>query len=247
MSDPLTNSVNLQADSISTWDPVARRYVDLRNSVAAQATTYSKTEVDARLASKADQAALDGKADQTDLLAVSAGLAGKQDTLTFAAPLSLSGGTVGVDLSGKAEQSDLLAVTAALASKQDALSFAAPLSLSGSTLGVDYSGSTLSVDTIQTAGGLTLDAAGVIVKGDLAVDSVLLASDIQPRSSDQVNLNSTVAITGDLTVTWGSDRAVNPRRGRGRDTSRDRAGGGVKAGRTDLCTASLLNRFYPRR
>ena len=122
MSDPLTNTSVIQADSISTWDPVARRYVDLRNSVAPQASTYSKTEVDARLAVKADQAAL----------------AGKQDTLSFAAPLSLS----------------------------------------GSTLGVDFSGSTLSVDTIQTAGGLTLDAAGFIAKGDLAVDSVLLASDI---------------------------------------------------------------------
>jgi len=73
-----------------TWDPVARRYVDLKNSVAAQATTYSKTEVDARLAVKADQAALDGKADQTDLLALSGDVAGKQDTLTFAARLSLS-------------------------------------------------------------------------------------------------------------------------------------------------------------
>ena len=69
MSDPFTNTTVIQADSISTWDPVARRYVDLKNSVAAQATTYSKTEVDARLAVKADQAALDGKADQTDLLA----------------------------------------------------------------------------------------------------------------------------------------------------------------------------------
>ena len=127
MSDPLTNSINLQADSISMWDPVARRYVDLRNSVAPQASTYTKNEVDTRLAAKADQAALDGKAEQSDLLALSADLAGKQD----------------------------------------ALSFAAPLSLSGDTLGVDYSGSALSVATIQTTGGLTLDAPGVIAKGDL--------------------------------------------------------------------------------
>ena len=128
--------------------------------MAPQASTYTKNEVDARLAVKADQAALDGKADQTELVALSGDVAGKQDTLTFAAPLSLS----------------------------------------GSTLGVDYSGSALSVATIQTTGGLTLDAPGVIVRGDLAVDSVLLASDIQPRLSDQVALNANVAISGGLTV-----------------------------------------------
>ena len=145
MSDPLTNTAVNQADGVETWDPILKRYVDLRNSVAPQASTYTKTEVDARLAAKADQAALDGKADQSDLLAVSAGLAGKQDTLTFAAPLSLSGSTLGVDLSGKADQTDLLALSDGLAGKQDALTFAAPLSLTDSTLAVDFSAPSCSV------------------------------------------------------------------------------------------------------
>ena len=76
MSDPLTNAVNIQADSISTWDPLLKRYVDLSvanytktevdiklATKAAQETTYTKTDVDSKLATKAAQASTYTKSD----------------------------------------------------------------------------------------------------------------------------------------------------------------------------------------
>ena len=43
MSDPLTNSSAIQADSIETWDPDLKRYVDILTSLPTQASTYTKT------------------------------------------------------------------------------------------------------------------------------------------------------------------------------------------------------------
>jgi len=73
MSDPLTNTTVIQADSISTWDPVLKRYVDLRNSVAA--STYTKTEVDSKLATKASVASTYTKTDVDSKLATKASVA----------------------------------------------------------------------------------------------------------------------------------------------------------------------------
>ena len=73
MSDPLTNTAIIQADSVETWDPLLKRYVDLKNSVAAG--TYSKEEVDARLAAKAEQASTYTKETVDSKLATKAPLA----------------------------------------------------------------------------------------------------------------------------------------------------------------------------
>ena len=73
MSDPLTNTTVIQADSVGVWDPVARRYVDLRNSVAA--STYTKTEVDSKLATKASVASTYTKTDVDSKLATKASVA----------------------------------------------------------------------------------------------------------------------------------------------------------------------------
>ena len=37
MTDPTTNSRDIEADSVKTWDPVVKRNVDLRNSVTGLA------------------------------------------------------------------------------------------------------------------------------------------------------------------------------------------------------------------
>ena len=37
MSDPLTNLNSIEADSVKTWDPVMKRYVDIRSGVVGLA------------------------------------------------------------------------------------------------------------------------------------------------------------------------------------------------------------------
>ena len=238
--DPATPVSNIRADSIATWDAVTARYIDISETFAAttytkaevdgqlatkaaQATTYTKAEVDGQLATKAAQASTYTKAEVDQAVAL------KQDALTFTAPLSLSGTTLGVDFTGNNLMGGSLEVVNDGIFLED-LYCGATCSVTGAlevnTLSNLDSGGTnppitvtsdleltgdLSVDTIRTAGGLTLDTVGVVVKGDLAVDNVLLAPDIHPRSSGQMNLNSNVVISGDLAVTWGPDRAVGQR------------------------------------
>ena len=47
---------------------------------------------------------------------------------------------------------------------------------------------------------MTFDVPSAILKGDLAVDNVVLASNNQPRSSDQVVISGDSTVTGTLTV-----------------------------------------------
>jgi len=134
----IATSIGTKADQATTYTKteVDALNVSLTSSVdtkASQATTYTKSEVDASLATKADQTAVD-----TSLAAVNASLATKADQTSVDASLALKSDQTTVD-AALATKADQTSVDAALATKADQTSVDASLATKADQTTVDAS------------------------------------------------------------------------------------------------------------
>jgi len=186
----IATSIGTKADQATTYSKTEVDALDasLTGNIglkADQATTYSKTEVDASLALKSDQTSVDAS-----LVAVDATLATKADQTVVDAALALKANQTSVDAS-LALKSDQTAVDAALALKSDQTTVDAALALKSDQTAVDASLAT-KADQATTYTKTEVDTALADLV-DTAPEALNTLNELASALGDDADFATTVA------------------------------------------------------